>query len=60
MVFIEAWRGQTGHQMAGMEIIGPHEETPGWPFSMEGRKREAPLVFFCFFWLGLAAPTVGS
>ena len=31
------------------------------PFSMEGRKREAPLVFFSFFfWLGLAAPTAGS
>ena len=37
--------------MAGMEITGPHEETPGWPLSMEGRKREAPLVGCCFFFV---------
>ena len=46
--------------MAGMEITGHHEETPGWPFSMEGKREESTscvffsvffvCLFFYFFW----------
>ena len=60
MAFIEAWRGQRGCQMAGMEITGPHEETPGHLAWKVERGKHLLCFFRFFFWLGLAAPTAGS
>ena len=59
VAFIEAWRGQRGRQMTGMEITGPHEETPGH-LAWKVERGKHLSRFFWVFWLGLAAPTAGS